>query len=125
MIRFCALCFLFVFMAGVTANAGESAARSARFFSSMQDVPIIEGIAELPDQAVTYDKPEGRIIESVAEVERGTIDSVRSDYRETLPQLGWAFVSEGVFIRESEVLSMNFETIEGRIFVRFMIRPRD
>jgi hypothetical protein len=97
----------------------------ARFFTSMQDVPLVSGLTELSDQTVTFDKPEGRIVESVAEIDSGTFETVKKSYDETLPQLGWNRIAENSYARESEFLHLNFETYDGRNFVRVMVRPRE
>lgn len=103
----------------------QAAPAPARFFSSMQDVPLVIGLSELSDQTVTFDKPEGRIIESVAEIESGTFDSVKKSYEATLPQLGWNKIAENSYARENEFLHLNFETYDGRNFVRVLVRPRE
>ncbi|MGB4107865.1 MAG: hypothetical protein WBK55_08735 [Alphaproteobacteria bacterium] len=105
-------------------NAQETTA-PARFFSSMQDVPLVAGLAELNDQTVTFDKPEGRIIESVAEIESGSFDSVKKAYDQALPQLGWNRITENSYARDNEFLHLNFETYGGRNFVRVLVRPRE
>lgn len=107
------------------AENAPAAAAPARFFSSMQDVPLVTGLTELSDQTVTFDKPEGRIIESVAEIESGSFDSVKKSYDETLPQLGWGRIAENSYARENEFLHLNFETYDGRNFVRVLVRPRE
>jgi hypothetical protein len=103
----------------------QAAATPPRFFSSMQDVPLVAGLSELADQTVTFDKPEGRIIESVAEIESGSFDSVKKSYDEALPQLGWNRIAENSYARENEFLHLNFETYDGRNFVRVLVRPRE
>lgn len=102
-----------------------AATAPARFFSSMQDVPLVTGLSELADQTVTFDKPEGRIIESVAEIESGSFDSVKKSYDQALPQLGWNRIAENSYARENEFLHLNFETYDGRNFVRVLVRPRE
>ncbi len=95
------------------------------FFSSMQDVPLVSGLEELRDQTVIFDKPEGRIIESVAEIESGFLEAVKRAYQETLPQLGWNLLSDNFYVREKESLVLNFESYEERNFVRVLVRPWD
>jgi len=129
MIRFTAVIFAAIFLvvpqnvfAQTPANASPP---PAEFFSEMQDIPLVPGITEVIDQTVTFDKPEGRIVESVAEIESGDSKSVAKAYEETLPQLGWAKISDNFYAREAESLTLNFERYEGRNFVRIMVRPKD
>lgn len=125
MLVIAALVFTWVSGPVFAAENAQGAAAPARFFSSMQDVPLVTGLTELSDQTVTFDKPEGRIIESVAEIESGSFDSVKKSYETTLPQLGWNKIAENSYARESEFLHLNFETYDGRNFVRVLVRPRE
>ena len=51
------------------------------------------GLAELTDEALFYDKPEGRIVEVAA---RGAVlqKDAMAFYADTLPQLGWSAVGD-------------------------------
>ena len=90
----------------------------------MEDIPLVPGLSELPDQTVSFDKPEGRIVESVAEIETPDAAFVKNAYEDTLPQLGWRRVSDNLYVRERESLTLAFESYEGRNFMRVMVRPR-
>jgi hypothetical protein len=129
MIRFFTLVSAMVFLCAEPAfSATQDApamAPPAKFFSSMQDIPLVNGLSELSDQTVTFDKPEGRIVESVAEIESGNTASVKKAYDDTLPQLGWTKISDNSYTRESESLTLNFESYDGRNFVRILVRPKD
>src|SRR5688572_24242600 len=80
MIRFTAVLFAAIFMMAPQNVFAQGAANAspppAEFFSEMQDIPVVPGITEVIDQTVTFDKPEGRIVESVAEIESGDSASV-------------------------------------------------
>lgn len=126
-----ALCFLssvYGFTTG-PASAQEVAAappvmqERARFFVSIQDLPLMPGLEELPQQTVIFDKPEGRIIESAARIESGSPDAVEEFYVRVLPQLGWVRVSGRSFVREGEQMDLHFETHEGHNFLNIMVRP--
>jgi hypothetical protein len=99
------------------------AVSSPQFFSSIPDMPLMDGLTELTDQTVVFDKPEGRIIESVALIDGQAPDSVLKFYGETLPQLGWTRAADLSFHRENEVLKMSVEGNEGKNFLRVNISP--
>lgn len=105
--------------------AHAQTSQPAQFFSVIPDMPIMAGLTELPDQGVAFDKPEGRIIESVAAIESGTQDTVKKYYDSVLPQLGWAKLQEGVYVRQAERLQLSFEANEGRKFLRVMLAPQE
>lgn len=116
----CAVFCLCVF-SGIARAADEP-----HFFSALQDVPLAPGLDELSDQSVEFDKPEGRIVESVALAQEGASeDSIRSFYDATLPELGWKKAGSGSFTREKERLLMNFESEKGRNYLRVNVAPAE
>lgn len=94
------------------------------FFSSIKDVPIKPGLVELPDQTLSFDKPQGRIIESIAEIKNGSRADTTAFYQQSLPQLGWKERTDGTFTRENERLIINFERYESKQFMRLMLEPK-
>ncbi len=94
------------------------------FFENIPDVPVMEGLRELPDYTVSFDKPEGRITESLAVIKKGDAGDVAAFYSQTLPQLGWQQEGELTYVRGGEHLEFKIEKDDGRSYVRVMIRPR-
>jgi hypothetical protein len=105
------------------AFAQEDAASPPKFFASLQDVPLMPGLRELTDYTVMFDKPEGRIIESVASVDSLTRESIRAYYEGSLPQLGWRRIGPDYFVRQGEYLRLGFEAVEGQDFLKITIMP--
>lgn len=99
-------------------------AQTPKFFSMMPDIPIKPGLEEIEEQALSFDKPQGRIIESIAEVQNGREDDILSYYQSSLPQLGWRQKNATTFTRDSERLILNFESYESKNFLRLTIQPR-
>ncbi len=96
---------------------------SQAFFVSIPDLPLMPGMVELEELTMSFDKPEGRIIESVVDVGLITIDDIMAYYKRSLPQLGWERLSEGAYVRQNEVLSLRFDFIDGQNYMRVMVRP--
>lgn len=101
----------------------ESVARPHAFLSAIQDVPLPHGATELTDETAAFDKPEGRIVESMAEIGVLSPGAVSDFYKETLPQMGWRPAGVNRYARDSEQLAIDFETLEGRHYVRFALSP--
>ncbi len=74
------------------------------FFSTIDDLPIMQGLHEAPETIATFDTPAGRIIEVYAEGESMTWLQVSRFYEQTLPQLGWAKGGHNRYRREGERL---------------------
>ncbi len=94
------------------------------FFHVMNDVPVMPGLRELTDEAVNFDKPEGRIISATAVSDTVAPVAIKNFYGETLPQLGWLAQSDGSFVRDQERLKLIIEGKEGVSIIRFQVEPR-
>lgn len=109
------ICFLLAPAIAVAADA---------FFTDLEDLPIMSGLAENQAAAVTFETANGRIIEVEAS---GAVkaDAVLTFYGETLPQLGWTRAAEGVFERDQERLTLTISDAESdRLLVAFSLSPK-
>ena len=93
---------------------------SSEFFETLPDVPKMYGMMEREDLTFIFDKPEGRITETLAHLDNLSSDQIRSYYSDTLPQLGWRKNAQDEFIRDTEKLSLQFEDE----FLKITIEPR-
>ena len=104
-----------------------AAAETASFVTGMGDVPAMPGLRAAENGALVFDKPGGRIVESVMQgaVER---KAVLGFYAQTMPQLGWTRVSDTRFERDGEVLRLEFPGAAakqaGVTTIRFVLKPR-
>ena len=105
-------------------------AHAQGFLDAVEDMPLMEGLAETGDGGIVFDKPAGRIVRSVAEGDVAPSD-VRAFYVETLPQLGWTRAAEYELIGELLLFRREGEQLEIQIVpvsqthteVRFSIEP--
>jgi len=103
---------------------GTALAGGDAYVAGIGDLPLMDGLTQDPDEAIIYDKPEGRIVEAVA---HGlvTTDAVETFYRSTLEQLGWQATGNGLsFAREGELLIITVDQIDGTATVSFSLAPR-
>ncbi len=98
------------------------AEEAAAFMTGVADLPLMPGLAEVPDAGVVFDKPAGRIVEAYAE---GAVSraAVTAFYISTLPNLGWHAKAEALFQREGELLRLSFMGDDGALVVRFTLQP--
>lgn len=94
------------------------------FFYALNDVPVMQGLRELTDEALHFDKPEGRIAAATALSETLPPEAIRRFYAQTLPQLGWAPAGADAFLRGEERLRLNIQSAEGVSVVRLQVAPR-
>ncbi|HUD50179.1 hypothetical protein [Parvibaculum sp.] len=110
---------------------GASAAEQASgYLDAVEDMPLMEGLHETGDGGVVFDKPNGRIIRSVA-TGKVAPEAVRRFYADALPQLGWTRAKKLELIRNLLVFRREGERLEiqtvpetgGMTEVRFSIEP--
>ena len=105
--------------------SGVPVAAQTQFMSSVEDLPVMPGLTEDAASGVVFDSPAGRIVEAYASglVAQGEVVEF---YAETLPQLGWYREGEVMFVREGEVLALEFvaPASTGQVLgVRFTLLP--
>lgn len=113
--------FFAILAAGTLWAAGPGL--GAEFFTTLDDLPAMPGLAEMKGKSVVFDKPEGRIVEIYAQGPVKRADVVIF-YRSTLPALGWADAGLLAFRREGEVLLIEFSKNDQTLEVRFLLSPR-
>ena len=106
--------------ATVLAAAGLS---PASFLTNLDDIPLMPGLVERKDLAISFDKAEGRIVEAQAEGPL-TVEAATKFYAATLPQLGWLAQGNNRFLREGEELRLSMTTVNQTLVVRFALSPR-
>lgn len=115
-------CSIFISAGLVFAQGGGH--DSPRFFSTLNDVPLMDGLEELLDQSVVFDKADGRIVESMAVGDDVAAEKIRSFYENTLPQLGWVKKGDGRYVRQDEVLQITIDKETGYNVVHVMVSPQ-
>jgi hypothetical protein len=93
------------------------------FLDAMPDVPLMSGLAEASDDDMTFDVPEGRIVETLA-IGQPSVDKVLAFYTRTLPQLGWIQAGETTFRRDGETLTLEAVAVEHTTRVTFRLSPQ-
>ena len=93
------------FMSPFSAFAEES-----KFFSTLSDIPLMPGLYEVTKDAVSFDKAEGRIVETAAASETLNSGQIRTFYASSLPQLGWAASGQDAWLKDGEKLTLRLES---------------
>ena len=105
-------------------GANFAHAESVQFFEKLQDIPLMPGLVEQAGETVFYDKPDGRIVESVAALNGQSIESVRDYYQAALPQFGWVLKKDDRYTRGDESLELVFEEAANSQALRILVQPR-
>ncbi len=102
--------------------ASPALAADTAYSTVLDDLPLMQGMVEKPDDTVVFDKPGGRIAEFSAETSAPAED-VKSFYQQALPPLGWTFLPSSGFTRDSETLKIDFDKTAEKTLVHFTLTP--
>ena len=108
----------------VILGPAHALADAPRFFENAQDIPIMEGLTEIPEASLVFDNPEGRIVESVSALGNVPLDAAHRYYQETLVSFGWTPVGQNRFTRRNEQLEILFDVLNESKIMRIYIRPQ-
>ena len=110
----------------LTLSAGMVAAQNAKapvFFEALYDVPVMPGLEEVKEQAMLFDKPDGRIASVVAASKTLSAGDISRFYDESLPQLGWKKTAQNQYVRGSDRLVMDLSKSPPLTVVHFTLSP--
>ena len=93
------------------------------FFHDLNDVPLMPGLTEVPEEAVVFDKPEGRIVQAGAQSVNVAAQAVSLFYDRSLPPLGWQKVSADTFTRDKETLKIKVESQGSGSHIQIVVTP--
>jgi hypothetical protein len=114
---------MLVAFAVLLGGASVAWAQSPAFVSIDEDLPLMAGLSEQADAAMTFDSASGRIAETVASGP-ASASAVGAFYHQTLPQLGWESLGGGEYRRGDEALTVEVApAADGGAEVRFRLRP--
>lgn len=115
-------CFVAVLLTvALSAGAVTGSLAQGQFVGGTDDLPLMPGLTEVPDQDVVFETPQGRIVETVATGVPSQAQVIEF-YDRALPQLGWEKTGQGTYRREGEALTLEFES-DGPSVVRFRLKP--
>ncbi|NQW01869.1 MAG: hypothetical protein HQ483_19345 [Rhodospirillales bacterium] len=114
--------------AGLLISQSSVRAQQPVFLSAIEDLPVMPGLVEKTDSALSFETASGRIVE-IAVSGPVTATAVADYYRRTLPQLGWTLLSASAsaFAREQEVLVIDIfeaDPAVGIVEVHFRLSPK-
>ncbi len=116
--------YMSLLVMAVVSFGGAAMAEVSQFFNTVQDLPLMQGLSEIEEEGLQFDKPEGRVTEAVALIDSVGAASVLAYYNASLPQFGWARIAENTFVRHDEKLTLNVEANEGHEFLKVRIIPQ-
>jgi hypothetical protein len=97
----------------------------SKFFSTLSDIPLMPGLYEVTRDSVSFDKAEGRIVETAAASETLNSGQIRAFYVSSLPQLGWTAAGQDAFTKGGEKLTLRLEAKGTLNIVHLSLSPAE
>jgi hypothetical protein len=115
-----ALIFVVACLAGPVLAAGP-----AQFLTAIPSVPLAPGCTEVPESAVLFDAPEGRIAQVILRSAGPDWAEIQAFYAHALPPLGWAPAGPNRWTRGGEVLRLEYVHRTGAegVWVQIRLAP--
>ena len=95
------------------------------FLSVIDDLPLMSGLREDSDGALSFDTANGRIAE-ISAAGMVEVGAVIDFYARTLPQLGWKLETSDRYLREEEILNIDVSKSNKdsmQVIVHFRLSP--
>ena len=124
-ILLCTLFVINVLTIGLMGHPASAQSQAPDFISVIEDLPLMPGLSEDADGAMSFDTANGRIAETIAS---GQVvpENVLGYYKGALPQLGWKRLTAKRYRREDEVLIIDITKDDGGavpVMVHFRLSP--
>ncbi len=107
----------------------QQALAKNKFFETLYDVPVLLDLTEISEEALSFDKPSGRIASASAYSDFSSKDDILSRYNTALSQMGWEKQTQGKYVRDDEILIISFEksntSQDKPLLVRFTLNPKE
>ncbi len=101
---------------------------NAEFVEGMADIPLMDGMKQIHSASISFGNDESRFDEAYMTSAKINFDKVCEFYKNTLPQLGWKFLSHDNaavhFERDMEVLDIVLEKNKPTL-VRITLKSKD
>jgi len=115
---------ILIFMCALAMNFSAYAQDVTTYLQHIPDVPLLPQMVELEDEALVFDKAEGRVVESAVYTDKIDENQALGFYKKVLPELGWQAVETQRFLRNDEQLIVKWEKVQGGGIIRFWLSPK-
>lgn len=114
---------IFLFTLGLIIQA-----RAVSFIEGLEDVPVMEGLKQLPHDNISFGNEESRLVEVILTGNKISFGKVQRFYIDTLPQMGWSFEGKSggslLFYRDRESLKIIKESVQP-LTIRITVTSRN
>lgn len=118
--------YLILVLVGLTFSSQAMSADG--FIDGLEDVPVMEGLSQLPNDAISFGNEESRLVEAILVSDNLKFAKVEKFYKDTLPQMGWSFQGKEnnslMFYRDRESLEIT-KTESNPLKIRITVKSKN
>ena len=94
-----------------------------KFITGIEDVPIFDSLEIDEDNLIIFDKVDSRLV-TVNLSGTVNLSEVRDYYENILPNLGWKMLNKEKYVRDSEILNLEYKTKNKKVYLTVKIKPK-
>ena len=94
-----------------------------KFVIGIEDLPIFDSLEVDEDNLIIFDKADSRLV-TVNLYGDVNLGEVKQYYENILPNLGWKMINKKKYIRDSEILDLEYEKKNKRVYLTLKIKPK-
>ena len=94
-----------------------------KFITGIEDLPIFDSLEIDEDNLIIFDKVDSRLV-TVNLSGTVNLSEVRDYYENILPNLGWEMLNKEKYVRDSEILNLEYKTDNKKVYLTVKIKPK-
>ena len=94
-----------------------------KFITGIEDLPIFDSLEIDEDNLIIFDKADSRLI-TVNLSGSVNLEEVKDYYESILPNLGWKMRNKKEYVRDAEVLKLEYEVKNKKVYLTLQIKPK-
>ena len=115
--------FYFFLYTLITLVLGLKLNSEIKFITGIEDLPIFDSLEIDEDNLIIFDKIDSRLV-TVNLSGTVNLSEVRDYYENILPNLGWKMLNKEKYVRDSEILNLEYKTKNKKVYLTVKIKPK-
>lgn len=93
------------------------------FITGIEDLPIFDSLTIDEENLIIFDKADGRLVTvNLSGIVK--LSAVKDYYETVLPNFGWKMISKKKYVRDYEILQLEYEEKNKKVYLTIKIKPK-
>ncbi len=93
------------------------------FITGIEDLPIFESLEIDEENLIIFDKTDSRLVlVNLSGIAK--LSQVKDYYESILPNFGWKMINKNQYLRDTEVLELEYEVKNKKVYLTLKIKPK-